>query len=686
MGFTMKKRFSFSAVLMLSNIIGLAFYAVALSVIVYSRIKIDFSEYFRQTPKDGVSIVYDEIDIFKKACIDSTSFSLGTIEDIYSNFEFSKPQLIRNVCKNSIAASMFDACAFFKDENAYVSVGSMPEVDMQAVRNILNGKTFSDFVQANGVVSYIIGRPLEVNGKVAGAFFTKKEILNSSFVGRIAKATTCDFTIFEGTKRAFTSIEGMLGTEIADKTPIDRAASGEDTLYNAKINGENYFTYYFPLKYDDGRFLTTLFLGKKVSLVHEIIFSIFSQILVATALCGVAIILILFAILIAKIIKPLKAVGDAINNLASGDADLTARLPVKWNNEFDDISIDINKFIEMIQKIVVELNEAQNSLDSIGQNLGTNASESASATAQIMANITGVKKLSENLSLSVSNTTGILGKSAGSVKDLSSLVDAQAQGISESSAAIEEMLGNISSVTANVHKMSDSFKALGGTVDEGKTKLANVDGKVNEIAAQSKMLIQANQIIAQIASETNLLAMNAAIEAAHAGKAGEGFSVVANEIRKLAETSSQQSKNINTELKQISSSIKDVVSLSKDSQTAFGEIVTHLNSTDTIIKEIDNAMNEQENASRQIFSALGDMRNQASGVNGKFKDVNNGIVEVSNEMEAVQHVSSTILGSMDEMAAGARQISSAAQNVSDLAQSTKENISAMDRLLGQFRV
>ena len=86
MGLTMKKRFSISAVLMLSNIIGLTVYAAALSIIVYSRIKTDFSDYFNKSLKSSVSIVYEEIDIFKKTCKDSTLYTLKTLEDIYSIF------------------------------------------------------------------------------------------------------------------------------------------------------------------------------------------------------------------------------------------------------------------------------------------------------------------------------------------------------------------------------------------------------------------------------------------------------------------------------------------------------------------------------------------------------------------------------------------------------------------------
>ena len=232
--------------------------------------------------------------------------------------------------------------------------------------------------------------------------------------------------------------------------------------------------------------------------------------------------------------------------------------------------------------------------------------------------------------------------------------------------------------------MSESFKILGSNVGDGNQKLENVGARVNQMAAQSKMLIQANNMIAQVASQTNLLAMNAAIEAAHAGEAGRGFSVVADEIRKLAETSATQSKNIYNELKEISGSIDDVVGLSHEAQNSFEAIVNQLNVTDSIMNQIDNAMTEQSAASTQILEALADMRGQSVSVNEKSVNLRKGIEDVQNNMSVVSQVSDVILGSMDEMAAGSQQITTSSQSVSDLAQNTRENIEVMDSLLRQF--
>lgn len=679
---------SVSTILITAVSAGFLAFSVVLFVLIYRYLSSGLESYFQGDLDEYSEVVVEEVKAQRKGLVNAQSKLADSFESMFENsgsFSVSYMNTEIDLTKRNLGIQELAVVDVNGRQVSSKNYGDASN-DSDIVQKALKGDAAEKIVKEGQNVVVVRAVPFKIGGKIAGVVFGKETLTSQEFAEKMKKYTMCDFTIFDGEKRAYTTLAGMRGSVIADTNPIRTAESGKKYEGKAVINGIGYVVCYFPLKAEDGKFLTTLWLGKPLVVIDHVSSAIFKPLIAVMIVIVVLFFAVLVSVIIFKIIKPLKRVGAAVNNLASGDADLTQRIEVHGNDEFAEISTGINIFIEMLHKIVSELNLAQKELTAIGIDLGTNSQESASATAEIMANIAGVRKQSESQAEAVSNTTTILGHSAENVNNLENLVEAQAAGITESSAAIEQMLGNISSVTSSVRKMADSFKELGITVSDGKTKLANVDGKVNEIAEQSKMLIQANTIIAQIASETNLLAMNAAIEAAHAGKAGEGFSVVANEIRKLAETSSAQSKNINTELKEISSSIKDVVSLSKDSQVAFGQIVTHLDSTDVIIREIDNAMSEQENASRQIFSALSDMRNQSIEVNEMSHQVKDNIVAVTKDMDTVSQISSIILGSMDEMTAGAQQISTATQGVSDLAASTKENIDVMDSKLKLFRV
>lgn len=679
---------SVSTILITAVSAGFLAFSVVLFVLIYRYLSSGLESYFQGYLDEYSEVVVEEVKAQRKGLVNAQSKLADSFESMFENsgsFSVSYMNTEIDLTKRNLGIQELAVVDVNGRQVSSKNYGDASN-DSDIVQKALKGDAAEKIVKEGQNVVVVRAVPFKIGGKIAGVVFGKETLTSQEFAEKMKKYTMCDFTIFDGEKRAYTTLAGMRGSVIADINPIRTAESGKKYEGNAVINGVRYVVCYFPLKAEDGKFLTTLWLGKPLVVIDHVSSAIFKPLIAVMIVIVVLFFAVLVSVIIFKVIKPLKRVGAAVNNLASGDADLAQRIEVHGNDEFAEISTGINTFIEMLHKIVSELNLAQKELTAIGIDLGTNSQESASATAEIMANIAGVRKQSESQSEAVSNTTTILGHSAENVNNLENLVEAQVAGITESSAAIEQMLGNISSVTSSVRKMADSFKELGITVSDGKTKLANVDGKVNEIAEQSKMLIQANTIIAQIASETNLLAMNAAIEAAHAGKAGEGFSVVANEIRKLAETSSAQSKNINTELKEISSSIKDVVSLSKDSQVAFGQIVTHLDSTDVIIREIDNAMSEQENASRQIFSALSDMRNQSIEVNEMSHQVKDNIVAVTKDMDTVSQISSIILGSMDEMTAGAQQISTATQGVSDLAASTKENIDVMDSKLKLFRV
>lgn len=126
--------------------------------------------------------------------------------------------------------------------------------------------------------------------------------------------------------------------------------------------------------------------------------------------------------------------------------------------------------------------------------------------------------------------------------------------------------------------------------------------------------------------------------------------------------------------------------MSKDTQTTFGEIITKLGETDTVLNEVDNAMTEQDNASRQILEALNDIKNGSVGVKDQSSILKDNVEQVGVDMGTVTEISTTILGSMDEMSQGAGEIGKASQMVSDIAQQTKENIDVLERLLGQFKI
>ena len=680
----MKKTASISVKVIGILIVGMLLYSIILFSVINKQVISGFEAYIQNSLEYESKEVQRYID---EAISDLRRSTKSLTESFYNEYEekgFS-PRFVNDICHNTTRYFDADGAIIVDTNGKKVTTTSLGSIDFTSyINRALSGEEVESIFIDGKHLYAVVATPLKVNGNIVAAAVTKKRITSDKFIAKIASTYNVDAEYFDGYKRVYSTFTLMTGTEIYDKSVIDNVLKGKSVHRIVSVYGEDYISYYFPIIDSDGKVLTSFYIGKPVSDAYKIAKTILIPLLTVTAVITIILVLLLILVLYKTVLKKVKFVGKSIKTLSSGNADLTIRVPVKGNDEFSELGADVNQFINILQGLVQKLNGAQQSLEQIGNDLGINSQETASATSEIMANINSVRMQAETQSAAVSETSSVLENSRAHVGELVDLVNNQVAGITQASAAIEEMISNIAAVSNSVKMMSESFKILDSNVGDGNHKLENVGARVNQMAAQSKMLIQANNMIAQVASQTNLLAMNAAIEAAHAGEAGRGFSVVADEIRKLAETSAAQSKNIFNELKEISGSIEDVVGLSQDAQKSFEAIVNQLNVTDSIMGQIDNAMTEQSAASTQILEALADMKGQSVSVNEKTGNLRKGIEEVQNNMTVVSQVSDLILGSMDEMAAGSQQINSSSQSVSDLARNTRDNIQVMDALLRQF--
>lgn len=528
------------------------------------------------------------------------------------------------------------------------------------------------------------GNPIEGNYTMVDAIKDDLNVVSTIFVREGNDFRRISTNIIN--KDGLRAVGTFLGT---DSAAYQKVMQGETYVGKANILGLPYLTGYQAIIDKQKNVIGIRFIGIPISEIDVIIKNGMSDFIqnLSIALLVLFFLSIISSVLISRsITKPLVQTITILKDISEGEGDLTRKIEVKSHDEVSDMATYFNLTFDKIRNLVALVRSQSNSLLILGENLSSNMTETATAINEITANIQSIKNQTLSQSASVTETSATMEQISKGIDKLNQLILDQSANVTESSSAIEEMMANIGSVTTTLVKNSENIKQLTFSSEAGRKVLDIITLAIKDVAKESDGLMEIGQIIQNIASQTNLLSMNAAIEAAHAGDSGRGFAVVAYEIRKLAESSSTQTKTIGTVLKRIKDSIAKIIIYSEDVATNFNTIENEVKIVTEQEDGIRRAMEEQNEGSKQVLEAISILNDITQKVQTSSIEMLTGSKQVSKEAVNMNMITQEITGGMNEMASGAEQMTVAVNAVNELSLENKVSIDSLINEVNKFKI
>lgn len=380
--------------------------------------------------------------------------------------------------------------------------------------------------------------------------------------------------------------------------------------------------------------------------------------------------------------RPLSGLGRVLEQISQGQGDLTINVPVVSRDEIGQLAIYFNQFRETLSIMIKELQRIGDGLHLNTLTLATNTEETAAGAHQINTNVDYIAKQIGIQAESINEVVGTLGGMIQRLGQQHGSFREQTEALVKAEESVNFMSSHLESVRTAIGSDAKLFSEIAQANGESKQLLGNVNLKIKDISQQSSGLLEATQAIAAIASQTNLLAMNAAIEAAHAGEAGKGFAVVADEIRKLAENSALQASQTATTINAIMSIIQEIFSSSQSVERSFEELNTMISIAESQSRTTVDQITEYSATARQTVSHLGDVARLNGIVSKQTTELDGETRSVQEKVQSMVQASSVVSSSSGEISIGINEITQAIHAIVD---HTQNNKAELDQLLAIAR-
>ncbi len=491
-----------------------------------------------------------------------------------------------------------------------------------------------------------------------GGYVVQQEYMDE--MDDIHKKTGLEYTLFYGDTRIITTIEKsdgsgrLVGTKATDAVIAQTLKGGQDYLgTNVVINNRPYFAYYIPLKNSDGTIVGMCFAGR----LAEDVSAGISKAVMMCLVSGIVIIVLVavFGFLLNKVLSAqMHKVADSLEQLADGD--LSVEVDEKLLNRGDELGIIGNStkvLVDKISDIIGKLKNASEDLSANSENLSASAAQANDAAGQVAAAMDDISKgavsQADSIQTAVNNTESI-GKSIEGISESVGVMNDASVEMKDSCRTAMETLNNLIKHSEKVAESVDSIATKIGSTNESANAISELTDAINSIASQ-----------------TNLLSLNASIEAARAGEAGKGFAVVASEISTLADQSKQSADKIN----------EIVVRLIKDASESV-EVMKVLSENVVEQKQQLSATQDDMDKMQTNITGVADSADDIADKISNLRSDNEGLGQIIEDLSAIseENAASTeeTNASVEELSATFQMINDDADGLNNLAQNMQDTI------------